>query len=78
MKTIDNLLIRLQEVSGMPNLNLDHNSVYGGYRLGYKNNGNGAFGENGCEARLSNKDMCLKLRSLIAGIEFGRNNPKIK
>ena len=75
MKTIDNLLTRLQEVSGQANLSLDHNSVYGGYRLGYNNNGNGAFGENGCEPRLSNKEMCTKMRALIAGITYGRKNP---
>lgn len=68
------LLTRLQEVSNNPNLILDHNSHYGGYRLGEANSGRGVFGENGIEPRLSNKEMCIKIRALINGIEFGRQN----
>lgn len=77
MKTIDSLLEQLKKVSGEQNLKLDYNPVYGGYRLDLVNPKSGvtkgAFGESGCEARISNKEMCIKLKALIAGISC-RNN----
>ena len=80
MKTIDLLLIRLKEISGEPNLKLDYNSVYGGYRLDKVNPQTGAtrgaFGESGCEPRMHNAQMCDKLRALINGIEYGLKNQK--
>lgn len=79
MKTIDLLLERLKEVSGEQNLELDYNSAYGGYRLDMRDPKSGAtkgaFGENGCEPRISNKEMCIKLKALINGISYDRNNP---
>ena len=76
MKTIEILFIRLKEISGEENLKLDYNPIYGGYRLEPTNNRNGgsmgAFGENGCEPRMKNAQMCNKIRKLINGIEYGR------
>jgi hypothetical protein len=50
---------------------VDHNTVYGGYRLvRIKTPGGahyGCFGDNGCEPRLSYTNFVLKLRSLIEG-----------
>ena len=76
MKTIEMLFIRLKEVSNEPNLKLDYNPVYGGYRIEKVNPRTGgtmgAFGENGCEPRMKNAQMCDKIRTLINGIEYGR------
>lgn len=53
-------------------LYLEHNSIYGGYRVvnvHIEHGGHsGAFGGNGCEARLSAKAMYLKLDSILQGI----------
>ena len=76
MKTIEVLFIRLKEISGEENLKLDYNPVYGGYRIERRNpdtgGSMGAFGENGCEPRMKNAQMCDKIRTLINGIEHGR------
>ncbi len=54
-------------------LYLEHNSVYGGYRIinvSVETGGHsGAFGGNGCEARINAKNMQLKLKSILEGIE---------
>ncbi len=54
-------------------LALEHASAYGGYRLinvGVDNGAHcGAFGGNGCEARLKASEMAIKLKSILAGIE---------
>lgn len=54
-------------------LYLEHNSIYGGYRVinvNIESGGHsGAFGGNGCEARLSAKAMYLKLDSILEGIQ---------
>jgi hypothetical protein len=53
---------------------LEHNSVYGGYRVvsvRVENGGHsGAFGGNGCEARLKGKEMAIKLKSVLYGLEY--------
>lgn len=76
METIEMLFIRLKEVSQDKNLKLDYNPVYGGYRIERTNpntgGSTGAFGENGCELRMKNAQMCDKIRALINGIEYGR------
>ena len=55
-------------------LQLDYNSIYGGYRLVNVNvNGgghSGAFGKSDCCARLSNKEMTLYLNGLLNGLEI--------
>lgn len=54
-------------------LMLDYASVYGGYRLVRVKTGSGAhygaFGGNGCEARIGAKAMHLKLTSLLEGVK---------
>jgi len=53
-------------------LYLDHNSVYGGYRIvnvNIENGGrSGAFGGNGTEARINAKAMYMKLDSILNGV----------
>lgn len=52
---------------------LENASVYGGWRLvnvGVNNGAHyGAFGGNGCEARLKYKEMVIKLEGILAGLE---------
>lgn len=54
-------------------LSLEYASAYGGWRVvnvGVKNGAHyGAFGGNGCEARLSASKMYKKLSDILAGIE---------
>lgn len=49
---------------------IEYNSIYGGYRLIKVNDANGghsgAFGGNGCEARIKFAAMEMKLRTIIA------------
>lgn len=88
-KLLNNLLADLASITGQATtedaakllgkshyLQLEYNSIYGGYRLvnGAVQNGShsGAFGGNGCEGRLSSKLMELKLRSLIYGVEYSK------
>lgn len=53
-------------------LHIEYASIYGGYRLvnvGVNNGAHyGAFGENGCEARLKYKEMVIKLNGILAGL----------
>jgi len=53
-------------------LHIEYASAYGGYRLvnvGVNNGAHyGAFGGNGCEARLKYKDMVIKLEGILAGL----------
>ena len=57
-------------------LQLEHNSHYGGYRLvGVKVDSGGhigAFGDNGIEPRMKGKEMEIKLRGIISGIEYAQ------
>lgn len=57
---------------------IEYAATYGGYRLvnvGIDNGAHyGAFGGNGTEGRVNAKMMELKLRSLIAGLEYARTN----
>ncbi len=52
---------------------LEYASIYGGYRVvnvGVENGAHyGAFGGNGCEARLKAGEMAIKLRSILWSIE---------
>lgn len=52
---------------------IEHAASYGGYRLvnvGVNNGAHyGAFGGNGCEARLKYKEMVIKLEGILAGLE---------
>lgn len=52
---------------------LENASAYGGWRLvnvGVNNGAHyGAFGGNGCEARLKYKEMVIKLEGILAGLE---------
>jgi len=52
---------------------IDHNSVYGGYRLVLKKIEGGAeygcFGGNGCEARMSLKHFLQKLYTIIGTLQ---------
>jgi hypothetical protein len=54
-------------------LSLENAPVYGGWRLisvGVNNGAHyGAFGENGCEARLKYKLMVIKLEGILAGLK---------
>jgi len=54
-------------------LALENAPIYGGYRLinvAVESGAHcGAFGGNGCEARLKAGEMAIKLRSILAGIE---------
>ncbi len=54
-------------------LYLEHNSVYGGYRVinvHIEHGGHsGAFGGNGCELRLCAMSMKIKLNGILQGIE---------
>lgn len=55
-------------------LYLEHAAIYGGYRVISIQVGtgrqNGALGGNGCEARLSAKEMEIKLRGIITGVKL--------
>lgn len=55
-------------------LYLEHNSIYGGYRLINVRLENGAqcgaFGGNGCEARMKGKEMETKLLGILNGLEY--------
>jgi len=51
---------------------IEYAAPYGGYRLvnvGVNNGAHyGAFGGNGCEARLKYKEMVIKLNGILAGL----------
>jgi hypothetical protein len=51
---------------------IEYASAYGGYRIvnvGVNNGAHyGAFGGNGCEARLKYKEMVIKLEGILAGL----------
>jgi hypothetical protein len=53
-------------------LHIEYAAPYGGYRLvnvGVNNGAHyGAFGGNGCEARLKYKEMVIKLEGILAGL----------
>jgi hypothetical protein len=53
-------------------LHLENATIYGGWRLvnvGVNNGAHyGAFGGNGCEARLKYKEMVIKLEGILAGL----------
>ncbi len=55
-------------------LYLEYASVYGGWRLvnvGVNNGGHyGAFGSNATEPRLKAKEMEIKLRGIMAGVNY--------
>lgn len=84
-KQLEQLLKDIAELQNMPTsreeakqrgvkkyLILDHNSIYGGYRVNLVDvetgSRGGAFGGNGCEARLSAREMEIKLRGIYTGI----------
>jgi hypothetical protein len=52
---------------------IEHNSVYGGYRLVKVNNNTGShggcFGGNGCEERVNFSTMLLKLNTIISTVK---------
>lgn len=54
-------------------LHLEYAAVYGGYRIvnvGVKNGAHyGAFGGNGCEARVCAPKMAMRLEGIIAGMQ---------
>jgi hypothetical protein len=55
---------------------LDYASAYGGYRIETVNMPNmsrsGAFGGNGCEARMKSKEMEGFMRGILAGLEAAK------
>ena|SRR5690242_16229240 len=59
---------------------LEYASSYGGYRVvnvGIKNGAHyGAFGGNGCESRISAKEMYQKLDGIIIGLELSTHGMK--
>ena len=69
-KQINGLLNEIVNLTGNKNLQLDFNSIYGGYRLVNVNPDTGghrvAFGGNGCEPRLKASEMYYKLHTIIA------------
>lgn len=74
-KTSLNILLNeLKKVSGKPNLELDHNSVYGGYRLVNVVNTahHGVFGLSSCASRVPAREMYNMLDCLIKGFEAGQ------
>lgn len=53
---------------------LEHNSIYGGYRVVSvsvdRGSHSGAFGGNGCEARMKGKEMAIKLEGILYTLEY--------
>lgn len=73
-KQLNLLLNEIVKLTGNNNLQLEYNSIYGGYRLVNVNPDNGAhygaFGGNGCEPRLKASEMYNKLHTIIATLEY--------
>jgi hypothetical protein len=76
IKDLEKRLNVLKQVSGIENLQLDYNSVYGGYILVMVNPQTGghhsAFGMSECGPRVKANEMFSKINCLIAGIEFAK------
>lgn len=75
-KVLEKRLSVLKRVSKIDTLQLDYNSLYGGYILVNVNPQTGghysAFGMSECGPRVKANEMYSKINCLIAGIEFGK------
>ena len=80
MKTIlMNRLATLQQTTNDNSFKLDYAACYGGYRLvkvGINYAEYGCFGFSSIERRVPAREMISLIDAIIAGIEYGRSNPK--
>jgi len=80
MKTIlMNRLATLQQMTNDNSLKLDYAACYGGYRLvkvGINYVEYGCFGFDSTGKRVTAREMISRIDAIIAGIEYGRGNPK--
>ncbi len=74
-KQLNAILEDLKQYSGIENIILDNNSVYGGYRIVMVSSSGAhcnVFGYSCCEERVSAAKMKIRLLGLINGINFAK------
>ena len=74
-KQLNGLLEELKSLSGIQNIEFDHNTVYGGYRFVAVNESgahSNVLGYSCCEDRIKASEMKIRLIGLINGIKFAK------
>lgn len=74
-KQLNAILEDLKMYSGIQNIELDHNNVYGGYRIVMVNESGGhcnVFGYSCCEPMVKASEMKTRLIGIINGIKFAK------
>ena len=74
-KQLNAILEDLKMYSGIQNIKLDHNNVYGGYRIVMISESGAhcdVFGYSCCEGRIKASEMKTRLIGIINGIKFAK------